>query len=238
MQRSSRTTRRLVPRDDAGLTMVELLVSMIVFSIAVVLAFSAVILVMQESIKAQQSADAQSELRLALQQIDRQVRSGNVLFSPADETVPSDCTPVGSFSGTCMRIYTQSNGAQKCVQWQLVPDPAPELPGTWLLQTRSWAPGDTTASDWSTVARDLNYVPGDDPLVYEPAEGDTPPPFTLSRALDTGADVTAYGDRMLVVHLESLDERRGDPITIESSITGRNTSYGYNSGQCALMSTP
>lgn len=228
--------RRLRRSDrDKGLTMIELLVAMTVFSIAVVLAFSAVIIVMQKSGDAQRSADAQAELRIALAQIDRQVRSGNVLFSPADETVPSDCEGVGSYRGTCMRIYTQSNGEQKCVQWQLMKDlPATTTPATYLLRTRSWDPGWATGggavSGWGVVARGLHYVDGADPATLEP--GDTMPPFTLSTAIVLGG-VTPYGDRMLVVHLESLDTRRDRPIAIDSSITGRNTSYGYNSGQCS-----
>lgn len=220
-------------RSDDGLTMVELIVSMIVFGMAVVLAFSAVILVMQKSHDAQNSADAQYELRIALAQIDRQVRSGNVLFSPADENVPTSCVAVDSYSGTCMRIYTQSNGDQKCVQWQLMEDSAD--PGTYLLRSRSWEPHwDTTGgivNDWGVVARGLFYDPGTDPATYNALAGDTPPPFTLSSAISTG--VKPYGDRMLVVHLESRDERRPDhPIAVDSSITGRNTSYGYSSGQC------
>jgi len=204
--------------------MVELLVAMSVFSLAVVLAFSAVITVVRQSTQAQRSADAQSELRIALAQIDRQVRSGNVLFSPADEpTWVASCTAVGTYSGTCMRIYTQSNGTQKCVQWQLMPDPAPTAtPGTYLLRSRSWAPNwqtGGTVDGWGVVARGLNYT-----------AGVTPAPFTLSTALATG--VTPYGDRLLQVHLESLDTRRDHPIAIDSSITGRNTSYGFNSGQC------
>lgn len=213
---------------DGGLTMVELLVAMSVFSMAVVIAFSAIITVVQQSRDAQRSADAQAELRLALAQIDRQVRSGNVLFSPADEDDwVGTCTAVGDYAGTCMRIYTQSNGEQKCVQWQLMVDPDADDPAmpTYLLRSRTWAPNWATGgalSDWGTVARGLHYD-----------AGVTPPPFTLSTALGVAGDpVTAYGDRMLVVHLESLDTRRNVPIAIDSSITGRNTSYGYSSGQC------
>lgn len=215
---------------DRGLTMIELLVAMTVFSIAVVLAFSAVIIVMQKSGDAQRSADAQAELRIALAQIDRQVRSGNVLFSPAEETMPGDCQSVGLYSGTCMRIYTQSNGPRKCVQWQLMEDPAATTtPATYLLRTRSWDPGGGAASGWGVVARGLHYVDGADPATLE--AGDTKPPFTLATADASGAP-TLYGDRMLEVHLEALDTRRDQPIAIDSSITGRNTSYGYNAGQC------
>lgn len=218
--------RDRVRGDDRGVTLTELLVSMTVFSMAVALAFSAVITVVRHGSDARRSAEAQAELRVALAQIDRQVRSGNVLFSPAEEpTWVGDCEAVGAFAGTCMRIFTQSNGDHQCVQWQLVADPeSTTSPPTYLLRTRSWSTDWASGGSygaWGVVARGLNYE-----------AGVTEPPFTLSAALDVGTPITAYGERMLVIHLESLDTRRNEPIEIDSSITGRNTSYGYNAGQC------
>jgi hypothetical protein len=34
------------------------------------------------------------------------------------------------------------------------------------------------------------------------------------------------------VRLESIDKRRGTSVVITSSLSGRNTSYGYSSAQC------
>ena len=221
MLREIRDARR-DGRGEDGMSLIELLVSMIVFSMAIALAFSAVILIVQKSDDVQKSADAIAELRLALAQIDRQVRSGNVLFSPEDELIPGDCSSVpGSDAGTCMRIFTQSNGDQKCVQWQVLVDPdSTTTPATYLLRTRNWHKdwdtGGGTVEPWRTVARDLHLG--------------SVAPFTLSTALDT--PVTPYGDRMLRVHLEAWDARREQPVSIDSSITGRNTSYGYDAGQC------
>ena len=115
---------------DRGTTLIELLVSMAIFSLCMTLVFGAVILVMRKSTDVQKSADAVSELRIALAQIDRQVRSGNVLFSPADESAyVTSCTgDAATNSGTCMRIFTQSNGSEKCVQWQITGDPADANP--------------------------------------------------------------------------------------------------------------
>jgi prepilin-type N-terminal cleavage/methylation domain-containing protein len=221
-----RDLRARARRDDRGLTLTELLVAMAIFSGAVALAFSAVITIVRMSTEAQRTADASAELRIAIAQIDRQVRSGNVLFSPANETTDG-CEAVGQFAGTCMRIYTQSNGEQRCVQWQVLEDTTPGArEGTHVLRTRSWDPdwisGTSEVTPWSVVARDLHYEPGE-----------TDAPFTLSAALDVGTPVTAYGERMLVLHLESVDTRTGKPVAIDSSITGRNTSYGYSGGQCS-----
>jgi len=206
------------------MTLTELLVSMIVFSIAIGMVYSAVILTMQWSRETQQAADAVNELRQGLAQIDRQVRSGNVLFSPEDEdTWLTSCQDggAGSNAGTCMRIFTQSNGDQKCVQWQVAPDPL----GTGkVLQTRSWETDwqtGGTVSAWGVVARDIHLV-----------AGTTPMPFTLEGAS------TPYKERMLRVHLEVWDKRQKAPVEIDSSLTGRNTSYGYDNGQCEPVPGP
>lgn len=217
-------TEPIAPR-DAGMTLTELLVSMVIFTIAIAMVFSAVILTMQWSRDTQQTADANTELRQALAQIDRQVRSGNVLFSPAEE--PSHlatCYTIGAASdqaGSCMRIFTQSNGDEKCVQWQIVEDLAAGV-GTHLLQTRSWEREWQTSgvvSGWRTVARDL---------VFDPAGPVDQAPFTL---LGTN-NANPYGDRSLLVNLQVMDERRDVPISITATLTGRNTSYGYDNGEC------
>lgn len=210
--------RRRIADDDRGMTLVELLVSMIVFSVAIGMVYSAVILTMQWSREAQQSADAVAELRLALAQIDRQVRSGNVLFSPADEpTWVTSCQAMGAQAGTCMRIFTQSNGEEKCVQWQLEADglAADGTTPIFVLRTRSWATDWQTSgavTGWGVVARDLTLG--------------AQAPFTLLGA------TTPYNERSLQVHLQAFDERQGKAVAIDSSLTGRNTTYGYDSGQC------
>jgi type II secretory pathway pseudopilin PulG len=208
---------------ERGTTLTELLVSMGIFSLCMTVVFGAVILVMRKSLDVQKSADAASELRLALAQIDRQVRSGNVLFSPADEaTYVSTCVgDATTKSGTCMRIFTQSNGSEKCVQWQLINDPA--HPGTKLLRSRSWATTWVTTGDltgWGTVARGLTLTPG------------AANPFTLQAPETLDGGPTLYAGRLLGVRLESIDKRRGTSIVITSSLSGRNTSYGYSSAQC------
>lgn len=206
---------------DAGMTLTELMIAMIVFTIAIAMVFSAVILTMQWSQQTQQTADANTELRNALAQIDRQVRSGNVLFSPSAEAVPSTCQTVGApadQAGSCMRIFTQANGEEKCVQWQIVEDVAAG-DGTHVLQTRSWEREWTTSgvvSGWRAVARGLVFDPTD--VAHAP--------FTL-----LGAS-TPYKDRSLFVNLQVMDKRRDVPISISSTLTGRNTSYGYDNGEC------
>jgi prepilin-type N-terminal cleavage/methylation domain-containing protein len=211
-----RVRRHGRPADDAGLTLVELLVTMMVFSVAVSLVYSAVILVQRRTSDAAHSAAAVGELRQALAQIDRQVRSGNVLYSPAGEPehLASCAGDSTAAAGTCMRIYTQTDVGPRCIQWQVVADAT--RPGRSLLRSRSWAPDWTTTgsvSGWETVARGLAVPAG----TY---------PFALA------GSGTAYGARLLSVRLEAVDDRRGANVTITSSLSGRNTNYGYDGGQC------
>ena len=200
--------------DDVGMTLAEVLVSMMVFSIAMAMIMTAVIAVMGISKEAQGASDAVFATRQALATIDRQVRSGNVLFSPADEVAfVSTCKDLGTNKGSCMRIFTQSNGSEKCVQWQMAEAGAGT--GLYQLQMRSWETTWQTGgsvTDWGVVASGLLM---------------TEAPFEL----DVGAG-NIYGERLLKVHLVAKNADTGRPVAVDASISGRNTSYGYTGSQC------
>ncbi|BDO42330.1 prepilin-type N-terminal cleavage/methylation domain-containing protein [Cellulomonas sp. NTE-D12] len=205
-------------RRDKGTTLVELIVSMTIFGVVIALVMGAVISLMTASNGAFRRADAQSEIRSGLSDISKQMRSGNVLFSPKDEPtgVPS-CVKAadGSDRGSCMRIFTQTNGIPRCVQWQVLQS-APGGNGNSILRTRNWDPSWSSTNDvtaWRTVARGLTLDPAN-------------LPFTLEGA------TTPYDRRLLDVTLQSYDSDRRVNVSIASSISGRNTSYGYDTGRC------
>lgn len=195
--RSLQAARRENRGRDAGTTLVEILISMTIFAVALAIVYSVLITVQQQTKDQTSRADAVGNARLALQQIDRQVRSGNVLYNPATETLPLS-----------MRIYTQANGEQRCVQWQVY---------NGVLRSRSWSPTwltDGQVSDWTVVARDV-------------VNTTVSPPF----ALQGGS--TAYGSRLAdVTLLVKSPTARGKPINVTSSLSGRNTAYGYDPGVC------
>jgi type II secretory pathway pseudopilin PulG len=212
-----RDLRRLLvsSREDRGTTLVELLVSMSIFGAAMILILGAALTVMRSTKDSEAEAGAMQQARQALAMIDRQVRSGNVLFSPADEVnYVSTCQDLGTRQGSCMRIYTQSNGADKCVQWQV----AQISDGTYRLRMRSWTPTWQTTggvTGWSTVANNLQ----------QPTS--TSAPFTL----DVGPG-GVYGERLLRVHLVAINPQSGKPVALDASISGRNTTYGYTGSEC------
>jgi len=199
---------------QTGTTLVELLVAMVIFGVAMVMIMAASIAVMKSTRDSQASADAAFQGRQALATIDKQIRSGNVLFSPADEVnYVSTCQDLGTNQGSCMRIYTQANGMQKCVQWQVI-----QVAGSYQLQMRSWTPDWQTVggvSGWSVAARGLR------------APSSSAVPFTL----DTGP-AGKYGERLLRVHLVVINAQSGKDVAIDASISGRNTTYGYTGNEC------
>lgn len=153
------------------------------------------------------------DARLALAQLDREIRSGNVLSDPSLESnVSDDVVPNMS-----LRIYTQAdapnrNPGNQCAQWRITK-------GT--IQTRRWAKGNfnTTVTPWWTVASNIVNRTVSPPI----------PAFTRDSTL-------LYARRMIRIRL--VVDRPDDaakPEEFDMSITGRNTDQkGIAQDICAL----
>jgi prepilin-type N-terminal cleavage/methylation domain-containing protein len=193
--------------DDRGVTLIELLVSMLIFSVVIAAAYAALFMVQTQTKDTLARADAVQQAKLAIAQIDRQVRSGNVLYDPAQEA--SLGFPMS------MRIYTQANGQEKCVQWQIV---------SGKLRMRSWSPTwqtDNVVSAWTTVARGI--------VNQSAVSADTP--FSLA-AVAAGSG--AYSARVVNILLRVNNSgSKGHPYDVTTSLAGRNTVYGYDTSTCS-----
>lgn len=191
-----------IRRPDDGMTLVELLVSMIVFSVLIGFVYGIMITVLKQQRDIEARDNTVFNARIALQQMDRQIRSGNVFYDP-NNTADADYLPMS------MRVYTQANGDQKCIQWQVL---------NGQLRSRAWSAtwqtdGNVTA--WSVVARGLKNT-----------NTTADRPFSLP-------NTTQYGPRLLDVRLIVEDPRApSGRQTLESSLSGRNTQYGFDSGIC------
>lgn len=191
---------------DDGFTLVEMLVVMVIMPILAVVIWQTLITVMQSQSRLNARVDSVDQARLAAQEIDRQVRSGNVLYDPSQESLPMS-----------MRIYTQANGAQKCVQWQVDTT-------NHLLRSRSWDPGwwqgVGTVSSWYTVARDIVNTTAQQP-------------FSLQ------GPSSSYGSRLMEVDLFVQESSKaGTPVEVTTQIDGRNTQYGYTPDSCSPVPAP
>ena len=122
-------------RDDRGTTLAEMAVVMVVSGVVAALAAQFVIAIARDANTATVAANRVDSVRLAVDSVDRQVRSGDVLYI---EPPGSTCSAYGSGSN-CLRIATEADGATSCVQLQLVPDPAGD--GSYDLRARTYSPG-------------------------------------------------------------------------------------------------
>jgi type II secretory pathway pseudopilin PulG len=199
------------------MTLVELLVSMSILSI-VLLIFLAVLASVQRGVVAQDTlSQTLDQTRLALQQLDREMRSGNVLYDPALENAPAASGGIPSCSGCLpgytLRVYTQTNadtrGTYKCVLWKI--DTAQRL------MTQQWPPSDpSNASGWRIVATGI--VNGS---INEPPFTLDPDPLKGGRTLN-----------ILFAVNSDLAHRPTQTVKVQASLTGRNTSYGYPANVC------
>lgn len=187
-------------RKEQGFTLVELLVAMSLLTGVLTLSTTVLVKVLEDTRSVTERAGAVDQARLAVAQMDRQIRSGNVLMAPTDDE---------------MRVFTQSNGEQKCVQWQVVS-------ATDVLRSRSWSPTwqtDGLVTGWSTVARGITN---------DTSSTSTQKPFALQGA------ATAYNSRLISIRLfAQVSQKGGRPVEVNTSISGRNTNYGYDANICS-----
>lgn len=198
-------------RDDRGMTLVELLVAMSILSIVLLVFSSALASVQMAVVRQDNLSRTNDQLRLAIQQMDREIRSGQVLFDPALEVGScSGCQP-----GFTLRIYTESNAntvGATCVLWKL------GTTSPYQLESARWTDSpDPPTPPWRVVA--TGVVNGDPSINLTP--------FTLesgSRTLDVQFAVN-----------QDLANRSTQTTYVQASFTGRNTSAGTPVTVCAKV---
>ena len=72
-------------RSETGTTLVELLVVMGLLGVVLTAVLGALVSIQNTENKVNIRKQSEDQVRLAVEQIDRQVRSGNVLYDPAQE---------------------------------------------------------------------------------------------------------------------------------------------------------
>ena len=207
-------SRRGTLSSEAGFTLSELIVAMAIMSI-VLLVFTTTFSSIQRAVSEEQVRSVNNDnVRLALENLDRLVRSGNVLTDPA--LTDTDCKSSGS-SHQCLLAYTQANGTTaqpaRCIQWR--------VQGT-NLQTRYWLP--VPASKAATVTNWRNVADGILNLQTSPVTETftlDPDPLKQDRSVE-----------ILFLVGTSTDGLDGPLARVEASLTARNTSYGYLSDAC------
>ena len=195
------------------MTLVELMVAMAILSIVSLVFTSTLSSVQRAVVEEDVRIRLNDQVRLAVQSIDRLVRSGNILYDPVDESGndPYDATATGYM----FRIYTQAEQTAsqdaRCALW-LVDDEERLLYRTWPILT----PED--ASNWTVVAEGI-----------------------VNRTLDEPAFTLDPAGRTIAVSFSvnpDLQDRPQATQVVEASLTGRNTSFGYPVQLCETLPDP
>lgn len=203
----SRTDRA---EGDAGMTLIEISITLLLLGIVLGMLFQSLVSV-QTSVERQVDRTTRNDrLRLALHTIERQVRSGNVFSDPATANDPAN----GIAPNMSVRVYTQADAATTndsvCIQWRIHDE---------KLESREWSPQwriDSYVTGWRTIA--------------EGVMNRTVSPNVPAFVLPTGSE---YGRRILEVTLLAEGDGAEDTVQrLESSITGRNTGFGYPVSIC------
>jgi prepilin-type N-terminal cleavage/methylation domain-containing protein len=220
---AARLRRRLEPHE--GMTLPEIMITMSILGIVLLIGTTMMASIQRTVTHEESLTRTLDAARLAVQQLDRELRSGNVLYDPSLENAPvgtpgriASCD--GCEPGYTLRVYTQTNAdtrstldssnGYRCVLWK--------IDDQQRLMMRYWQPLQalTTASSWRIVTsgvvnRELSVA---------------------AFALDT--DVLKGGRTLNVVYAlnSDLTHHAGQTAKIQASLTGRNTSYGYPANVC------
>jgi type II secretory pathway component PulJ len=199
------------------MTLVELTVSMSLLALVSIIFLTALVSVQRGVQRQTDRSRTNDQARLAVEQLDHEIRSGNLLYDPQSETDPDPSHQVVPYMS--LRIYTQANAnarnpGNQCVQWRIT--------DTGELQSRRWS---TTWRDdpsslvttWRVVAENLvNRDPG-----------------VNVNAFSLDPDPAKGGRTIVITLMVNANQKSGQNVKIQQSITGRNTEYGYPSNVCA-----
>lgn len=149
--------RGSVDREE-GLTIIELVVAMSIFTIVLSMYFSALISMSHTTVRAQDGVDAADALRATFNTLDHQVRYATSINRPVQ----------GSSGAWYVELEaTNLPNAQPdmCYQWRL--DPA-----TNVMSTRTWSEdGTSSVTAWHGVSWDVTAPGGGSPFTFVAAEG-------------------------------------------------------------------
>jgi prepilin-type N-terminal cleavage/methylation domain-containing protein len=231
--------RRLRRRlgSEAGFTLIELMISMSLLSVVMVIFLTALSTAQSTMNRSSARSTSNDQARLAVQELDKEIRSGNVLYDPAtcppppgNPAGPPTCySGLGITQNMTLLVYTQTNAntrnpGNQCVQWRISPV---DSSGVSRLERRAWSVNwqtDGILTGWRDVADAVvnRQPPGGGPAV---------PLFSL--------DLTAsYGSRVIKVNIQTNGAPKlvaSSTVSTTTSITGRNTEYGYPSNICTTI---
>lgn len=122
--------------DDAGMSLVELLVAMSVFAVLLAVVMTSVVATGRSAVRAQNTADTADDARRAFTIMDKQARYADAVNFPG---------AAGGDYWVELRTISLTDETPRCVQWRY-------RTSTGELQTRTWTEGAAPSTGaWTTV---------------------------------------------------------------------------------------
>ena len=204
-------------REEAGFTLVELLVAMMILAIVVVI-FDGALVSIQNAVASQDlRSQNNDQVRLAAETLDREIRSANYIYDPTTET--SRTFGSSLTNGYALRIYGQSNASTRtpapgylCELWQIT--------SSNELQVKTWPPFESgSATSWNTIATGI----------VNRSTSPTVAAFAVDPGNPSGTNRTV--DITLLANV-SLTQLPNATVRMGFAVTGRDTSYGFPASEC------
>jgi type II secretory pathway pseudopilin PulG len=193
-------------KKDAGNTLIETMIVMVIFTLILGIITSAIVSMMRQVDKQSGLADTLGNSRKAIEVLDGQVRFANAITTP---------TIVASGDDYVEFRTIQNDQTQLCTQWRY-------HVATAALQYRIWKPpatGPATPTAWLTTALSVTPVPG------TPVFSFTPPPGTALPSPSPGANIP-LPHQSLYVDFVTSDGAPKQSSTSQVGITGINSTLG------------
>ncbi|WP_349902544.1 PulJ/GspJ family protein [Parafrigoribacterium humi] len=187
-------------RNEAGVTMVELIVTMFVFAIFLAIVTSSLIGITKASTKAQTVSRSSTGVLNVFQAFDRSIRYADVINPPG-----------ATSNGRYVEFRTPAattGGAATCVQWRYVPS-------SKTLQSRQWPDGAIgSATAWATKLSSVFDKGGNYPFVLIPAgsAGSSMQQLTLTVVAGDAAQKTAEISTTFVARNSDVGSNSGGPV--------------------------
>jgi Tfp pilus assembly protein PilW len=204
--------------DERGFSLLEM--TIVVGLLMVVLTiFLNILWSVQNGVTRQsERSTSNDQARLALEQLDRQIRSGDVIQDPG--SVPSSLVGTDVAAGYMLVIYTQTapgeGNPNQCVQW-MINTKNQLLERTWDVD---WQNNGTYMQNWRLVASNVVN------RSVSPAQ----PAFQYATS---GGATNLFGQRAVqITIMTQQNAHQGIPVSITNTVTGRNTQYGYPANVC------
>lgn len=221
-------------RSEGGFSMIEVTLAMGVMMVVLISGMRAATSAVNVETQAVSKGQASTQAVIALTELRQEIVSANVIYDPAGEIYHSGSKSGQNYAGKntdgtkipagwSLRIYTELNGIDECVQWRLL-----DATSGGLLQTRTWDPswsldGNGGIRPWSTLATNVDNASSVVPF-----------------ALNYSANYGGTNSRLVnVVLYGSANDKYVTPITIETSIAARDAEYfPASTNDCYPVPTP